>query len=109
MDDYYNQSIVIVSLIQKRISSFFDLTNWTVESKMDVKVVYFGMIAERIGKQEEIIDIDPSESVSAFFRNKYPELMNMSFQVAINQEIKDSIENIEEVKEIALLPPFAGG
>ena len=76
---------------------------------MNVKVLYFGMIAERIGKHEEMVELVQTNSLRAYFCELYPQLEEMSFQVAINQEIKDSINKSEEVKEIALLPPFAGG
>jgi len=78
---------------------------------MEINIKYFGMLAEIIGKAEEKVQFTNSESVDliAFFKEKYPSIHNINFQVAVNQEINNSITDIDTVTEIALLPPFAGG
>jgi len=55
---------------------------------MKANIKYFGMIAEKIGKTEESVDLDETSqsNLRPYFVQKYAEFV-----------------------EIALLPPFAGG
>ena len=77
---------------------------------MNADIFYFGMIAERIGKSSETITIDKKElNLRSFFEEKYPELVEMNYKIAINQEISDILKDQNSPCEIALLPPFAGG
>lgn len=78
---------------------------------MGVHIRYFGMIAERLGKKEETIDLDvlPGNSLHAWFCARLPELLEMQFTIAVDQDIRDSLRAGEIPHEIALLPPFAGG
>ena len=78
---------------------------------MEVEVKYFGMIAEALERTHETLHIDTSSEINVkeFFQDRYPELKKMSYSIAIDQEIKTTLTIGSEVKEIALLPPFAGG
>lgn len=77
---------------------------------MELKFIYFGMIAEMLGKTDEIIVVNEEcKNLRTFILQHYPELNKMSFSLAINQEIRDEIKEGEKISEIALLPPFAGG
>lgn len=76
---------------------------------MQVKFVYFGMIAEKLGTSEEILELSKeTNNARSFLLNKYPVLNTMSFSVAIDQELQDEITS-DSISEIAVLPPFAGG
>lgn len=78
---------------------------------MKVKVVFFGMIAERLGKDSDMIDVSLFEngynSYVEQIKQAYPELESMTFQVAVDKRLDGLIS--DETKEIAILPPFAGG
>lgn len=77
---------------------------------MEVRFKYFGMIAEQLGRAEEMVDLPENVSdVRAYAVSKHPFLRNMSFIVAIDQEINDTIPMGAGVSEVALFPPFAGG
>ncbi|MFT5858366.1 MAG: molybdopterin converting factor small subunit [Flavobacteriaceae bacterium] len=79
---------------------------------MSTAIKYFGMIAEKVGTAEETIDFGVrTESIDLrnFFEVRYPALVGMTYQIAINQEFVAALEANLEVHEIALLPPFAGG
>lgn len=76
---------------------------------MKANVKYFGMIAERLHRDSEILEITPGINFKAFIEYKYPELKEMEFKIAINQELREEIKPGEEDLEIAVLPPFAGG
>ena len=78
---------------------------------MKISVKYFGVIAEKIGFSSEEIEIEVSEKLDlrAFFNQKHPEIKEITYKIAINQEITDFLELTENQIEVALLPPFAGG
>lgn len=76
---------------------------------MKAKVKYFGMIAEKINQEEENIEFNNGENVRQFMENKYPELKEMEFKIAINQELREELNENDQEIEIAVLPPFAGG
>jgi molybdopterin converting factor small subunit len=78
---------------------------------MKVNVKYFGMIAEKIQCQNESLTLDFKGHLNMrnFFLEKYPALGQMNFQIAINQELNETLTESSDSIEIALLPPFAGG
>jgi molybdopterin synthase sulfur carrier subunit len=77
---------------------------------MKISIKYFGLLAEIADCTEESIEFD-GESVSDLRKvlsEKYPELLQVNYQVA--QELNIVAEEGEiHSNEIALLPPFAGG
>jgi len=78
---------------------------------MKANIKYFGMIAERIGKSEESVDLDEKNQsdLRSYFIQKYTFLNEMDYQIAVNQTLTEVIDTNTEFVEIALLPPFAGG
>jgi len=78
---------------------------------MKIKAKYFGMIAEKIGKTNEVFDVDFNQKMNLkpFFESKYNNLQTLNYKIAVNQELKDFIDFESESVEVALLPPFAGG
>jgi molybdopterin synthase sulfur carrier subunit len=77
---------------------------------MNLKIRYFGLLAEITNHSEETIVFSKS-SVSDLLEllfEKYPKLKEKDFQVAQDLEIV-SMETILLESEIALLPPFSGG
>lgn len=78
---------------------------------MKANIKYFGMIAEKIGKSEESVDLDEKNQsdLRNYFIQKNPFLNDMDYQIAVNQTLTEVIDANTEFVEIALLPPFAGG
>lgn len=79
---------------------------------MNVLINYFGLIAENLDKTSEEIALETTNEkidLRDFFETRYPVLKNISYKIAVNQEFNDHLELGTVVKEIALLPPFAGG
>jgi|SaaInlStandDraft_5_1057022.scaffolds.fasta_scaffold28034_2 sulfur-carrier protein len=78
---------------------------------MKASIKYFGMIAEKIGKTDESIQIEENQrtNLRSYFEQKHPFLAEMNYQIVVNQTLSNSIDNGIENAEIALLPPFAGG
>ena len=77
---------------------------------MQITIKYFGLIAEITKCEEEQISFTKntiSELLEDLFLI-YPSLRTKHFKVAQNKEIV-TIETEITTKEIALLPPFAGG
>ena len=77
---------------------------------MKLTIKYFGLLSELTNCGEEYIEFSGTHinEVLAHIYLKYPKLKEIDFQVAQDQII---IIDQTEVsgKEIALLPPFAGG
>ena len=77
-------------------------------TEMKATVKYFGMIAEKIGCVEEVLEMD-KENLRNYFETKYPEIKGMNYKIAVNQVLTDVLQKNNGRTEIALLPPFAGG
>lgn len=77
---------------------------------MNLNIKYFGLLVEITQCSEETVSFSKTtvSELLNFLFEKYPDLKNKDFQVALNNEIvlKDTL--ITE-NEIALLPPFSGG
>ena len=79
---------------------------------MIYKVKYFGRIAELIGKTEENIEAENIITIADFqdeLIQKYNELTNEKFSIAVDMKIMDLTASMNDANEIAILPPFAGG
>jgi len=79
---------------------------------MNLKVLYFGMIAEVTNCTEEFIPLQTGSNVDMLkdtLKNKYQHLEHLSFNIAVNKEISPGNTLLIEQHEIALLPPFSGG
>jgi len=79
---------------------------------MKLNIKYFGKIVEHTIVAEENIEIENEiklNELESLIQNKYPELKNESFKIAVNQQFVKSDFILNTDCEIALLPPFAGG
>ncbi|AXT53584.1 MoaD/ThiS family protein [Aquimarina sp. BL5] len=79
---------------------------------MELKVLYFGMIAEATGCKEEIILLRSGTTIDQLenlLKDKYENLQHLSFKVAVDKEITANDTLLNPNNEIALLPPFSGG
>jgi len=77
---------------------------------MLITIKYFGQIAEITQLEEESLEVLGTRisELILVLHQKYPELKNKNFKIAQHQQLV-STETILTGKEIALLPPFAGG
>ena len=69
------------------------------------------MISECM-KQTEMKILLPNNkklNLRKYFDKKWPILQNMTYAIAINQELREEINKKEKPSEISILPPFAGG
>lgn len=73
---------------------------------------YFGMLAERIGLDEETVGSDGPRTVDdlrAELHRRHPALLGLSFRIAVDRELATDQAIVPPGAEVALLPPFAGG
>ena len=79
---------------------------------MNLHILYFGLIAEKLSLQEEFVDNMTSQTVHEFqnwIEQKHPAIQGLSYRIAVNQNLAQPEDQIPNEAEIALLPPFAGG
>jgi molybdopterin synthase sulfur carrier subunit len=79
---------------------------------MEIRIQYFGMLAEITGQAEEQLTTANSFTVGLLRQQveaMYPEMRGRKYKVAVNLQISEDFAPINENAEIALLPPFAGG
>lgn len=81
---------------------------------MRVRVLFFGLLRDLVGRPSEDSDFPPGSDLGAVFdayAGRFPRLREMasSIVVARNQEFADRATPVAEGDEIAFLPPVSGG
>ena len=80
---------------------------------MQIKLKYFGLVADQTKKKGEVIFFEGNSvtllEVQMRLHETYPELTTTAFSFAINQMLIQGNSTVNNLDEIALLPPFAGG
>ena len=76
-----------------------------------MKVLFFGIIAERAGKSYGDFSIEGKTIIEAkqILESNILGLSNISYQLAVNQKLVSDSTIINNNDELAALPPFAGG
>lgn len=77
---------------------------------MKVPIKYYGLIAEALQKNDDIIDFSgqlAQELIDVLY-TKYPVLKTKDFQLAQHNHLLELTDIVDET-QLALLPPFAGG
>ncbi|REJ81008.1 MAG: MoaD/ThiS family protein [Bacteroidetes bacterium] len=70
----------------------------------------YGKIAEITGTQVDNIKIpSDTEMLRNLLLEKFPELKNHSFLLAVNRNIVNEKKALSGDEEIAIMPPFSGG
>ena len=81
---------------------------------MQVRVLYFGIVRERIGLSEEVVALVESSTVAdlaAILAAKHGNLAAgvSSLRLAVNLEYVDSDAILHDDDEVAVIPPVSGG
>jgi molybdopterin synthase sulfur carrier subunit len=79
---------------------------------MEIRIQYFGMLAEITGQAAQQLTAADSLTVGLLrtqVEELYPEMRGRKYKVAVNLQISEDHTPIDANAEIALLPPFAGG
>lgn len=77
-----------------------------------MKVLYFAHLKEIININEEQITLNqdyPVLNFKQYLVEKYPELKDETFQVAVNEEFVQESSVITDQDVVALIPPVSGG
>jgi molybdopterin converting factor subunit 1 len=83
-------------------------------SLMQVRVLFFGMLKEMVGKSADLIDLPDGASVRdllARYEVQNPRLKESlpSLALAVNQQYAGPDTKLSADDEVALLPPVSGG
>lgn len=81
---------------------------------MRVRVLYFGIVRERLGLREEAVELAAGATVAeltAFLSAKHGNLAAgvSALRLAVNLEYVDSDTILREDDEVAVIPPVSGG
>ena len=76
---------------------------------MKINILVFGQLCDTIGENLVLNDIVDTNSLTKFLNEKYPELANSKFVVAVNKKLVTENILLTGNSTVALLPPFSGG
>jgi molybdopterin synthase sulfur carrier subunit len=77
---------------------------------MEVKVLFFGVLAEVSGTSiKHYHDVKSISDLKLRIYDDFPEIVHYNFRISINNDITDNDLLLKSGDEIALMPPFAGG
>jgi sulfur-carrier protein len=77
---------------------------------MEVKVLFFGVLAEVMGTSiKHYRDVKSIADLKIRINDDFPEIVHYNFRISLNSEITDEDLLLKQGDEVALLPPFAGG
>ncbi len=77
---------------------------------MEVKVLFFGVLAEVTGTAfKNYTDVVLISDLKHRISDDFPEVVHYNFRIALNNQIIEGEEKLKAGDEVAFLPPFAGG
>jgi len=81
---------------------------------MRVRVLYFGIVKERLGRAEETLEVPAGTTVGEVTAQLSARHGNLatgvaSLRVAVNLEYVDSTRILADNDEVAVIPPVSGG
>jgi molybdopterin synthase sulfur carrier subunit len=77
---------------------------------MEVKVLFFGVLAEVTGTNIKLYrEVKSTGDLKHRIQDDFPEVVHYNFRISLNNEIIDNDRELNEGDEVALIPPFAGG
>jgi molybdopterin converting factor small subunit len=77
---------------------------------MEVKVLFFGVLAEVSGTSiKHYENVRSLTDLKLRIQDDFPEISHYNFRFSVNNTITNDEPVLKAGDEIALLPPFAGG
>ncbi len=77
---------------------------------MEVKVLFFGVLAEVAGTNfKNYREARSVADLKIRIQDDFPEMVHYDYRISLNNEIINDNPALNDGDEIALMPPFAGG
>ena len=77
---------------------------------MQVKVLFFGVLAEVAGTASRLYsDVSSLSSLQVRIQDDFPEIVHYNYRISVNNEIINDDPPLADGDEVAFMPPFAGG
>jgi len=77
---------------------------------MEVKVLFFGVLAEITSTNLKIYrEVKSISDLKLRIQDDFPEMVHYNYRISLNNEIINNDPNLNNGDEIAFMPPFAGG
>ena len=77
---------------------------------MQVKVLFFGVLSEVTGTDcRHYMGIKSISDLRLRILDEFPEIEHYNYRISHNNEIISSDRILNDMDEVALMPPFAGG
>jgi molybdopterin synthase sulfur carrier subunit len=77
---------------------------------MQVKVLFFGVLSDITGSDSKYyIDARSTGDLLHRILDEFPEIVHYNYRLSLNNEIIESDMSLNDMDEVVLLPPFAGG
>ena len=81
---------------------------------MRIEVRYFASLVQRVGQGTESVELSPGADVAALWRDlvaRHPGLADLPFRplVACDLDYAAWDRTLDDVREVAFLPPVSGG
>jgi molybdopterin converting factor small subunit len=77
---------------------------------MEVKVLFFGVLAEVTGTNcKHFRDVKSLGDLKLRVEDDFPEVVHYNFRISINNVLIENEQLLNNGDEVALMPPFAGG
>jgi molybdopterin synthase sulfur carrier subunit len=77
---------------------------------MQVKVLFFGVLAEVTGTScKHFSDVRTVGDLKFRIEDEFPEIVHYNFRISLNNVLIDNDPELNDNDEVALMPPFAGG
>ena len=77
---------------------------------MEIKVLFFGVLAEVTGTNIKYYrEVKSISDLKLRILDDFPEVEHYDFRISLNNEIINNDPDLNDGDELALMPPFAGG
>lgn len=77
---------------------------------MEIKVLFFGVLAEVSGTNfKHYQNVKSISDLKLRIQDDFPEIVHYSFRISLNSTITDNDLVLKQGDVVALMPPFAGG
>lgn len=77
---------------------------------MEVKVLFFGVLAEITGTNtKNYREVKSIDDLRLRIQDDFPEIVHYNYRISLNNEFINNDPTLNDGDEIAFMPPFAGG